>query len=400
VDVESLELSPSSKVMRLGRVEANATGYYSLFVPSSPILILVSIDGGDGYVGKIVAKSTFTSDKILDFVIPSSMWNGTVVDVNGAPVSSLVIYGRSEMDLVFTYRNFDYNLPSGAFYDETSATGEFSFLVSGLNSYNLVFIPPTGSHYLQQTFNSLMIDITKFQTVVLSTGVLLSGKVIIPSGLVSSRLSVYVTGIELSTGSKVADVQANATGYYSLAIAPSSPTLIRVSLDYSSSYQTATNYESYHIVTDLTLTSDKILDLITPGSMWNGTVVDVNGAPVSSVAISGDSVAYVGYDLEVNLFRRHFNAVKSATGNGFRVVTSATGEFSVHVSELNSYNVIFAPPTGSPLPIQSRILTINPTSPQTIVLQTTVPSASPSQAPPSPIVVFVVLQITQVIIHE
>jgi hypothetical protein len=211
---------------------------------------------------------------------------------------------------------------------------------------------------------------------------------------------VYVTGFELSTGSKVADVQANATGYYSLAIAPSSPTLIRVSLDYRSSYQTVTNYESYQIVTDLTLTSDKILDLVTPGSMWNGTVVDVNGAPVSSVAISGDSAAYVGYDLEFNLFHGRYNAVESATGSGFRVVTSATGEFSVHVSELNSYNVIFAPPTGSPLPIQRRILTINPTNHQTIVLQTIVPSASPSQAPTSPPVVFVVLQITQVIIDE
>jgi hypothetical protein len=178
----------------------------------------------------------------------------------------------------------------------------------------------------------------------------------------------------------VADFQADATGYYSLVIAPNSPTLIALEFEFEG--MSNNNYGfMLKTVASLTLKSDKTLDLVTPGSMWSGTVVDANGAPVDSVTMYGINRSNLEYF-------------------GFDVVTSAMGEFSVLVSESDPYNVTFTPPTGSVLPIQSRVLTFNPTSPQTIVLQTTVPSASPSQAPPSPTVVFVVLQVSQVIINK
>jgi hypothetical protein len=189
----------------------------------------------------------------------------------------------------------------------------------------------------------------------------------------------------------VADFQADATGYYSLVIAPNSPTLIIIELQFDGMFNNMYGF-MFKTVTSETLSSDKILYLVTPGSMWSGTVVDANGAPVDSVTISGLS-ADVGYNLN-NIFRSKTEYF------GFNVVTSATGEFSVLVSELDLYNVTFTPPTGSVLPIQSRDLTFKPTSQQTIVLQTSLPSASPSQAPKNPTVVFVVLQVSQVIIDE
>jgi hypothetical protein len=217
-----------------------------------------------------------------------------------------------------------------------------------------------------------------------------------------------VYGKEPSTFSTVAEVRANATGHYSLVIAPNSPTLIVVDLGF---YSYSNNIEGiiFKTVANVTLTSDETLNLVAPGSMWSGTVVDVNGAPVDSVAIRGVS-SYVGY-YEDGAYQKNNEFCI------FNVVTSTTGEFSVLVSELDLYNVTFTPPTGSPLPIQSRILTIDPTSHQTFVLQIILPSASPSQAPTSskpsssssstpslapstPTVIEVVLQVSQVIINK
>jgi hypothetical protein len=169
----------------------------------------------------------------------------------------------------------------------------------------------------------------------------------------------------MSTGSLVASGNVDATGFYSLSSIPlSTAVYINVSFQnyffyYSTGYDRNNGTKT---ATSLTLTSDKTLNLVTPGSMWSGTVVNVNGAPVGSVHINGYYFDLYSY-------------------SNFSVVTSATGDFSVHVLGLNPYSVTFIPPYGSPLLKQTRYFTINSTSHQTIVLQTSLPSASPSQAP-------------------
>jgi hypothetical protein len=405
--VKGYEVSTGSQ-LAFSRV--NSTGYYSLPVAlSTAVIITVYFDyrnyrnpnGGSSFGYKDVTSLNLTTDKILNIVIPGGMYNGTVVDVNGLPVGSVTIEGSS----------YDKDNPNRYFFKNvmTSETGTFSVFLLESIPYNISFIPPTGERYIPKYLSSLTIDTEKLQTVTLSTGVILSGKVIIPypTGVESSSLVVY--GKEPSTFSTVSEVRANATGYYSLVIAPNSPTLIVVELRF---YWNSNDMYGFifKTVANVTLASDKTLNLVAPGSMWNGTVVDVNGTPISSVAISGLSSS-VGYNLDLKFSQRNVEFFL------FDVVTSTTGEFSVLVSESDLYNVTFTPPTGSPLPIQSRILTIDPTSHQTFVLQTILPSASPSKAPtsstpsssssstpslapPTPTVIEVVIQVSQVIINK
>jgi hypothetical protein len=156
--------------------------------------------------------------------------------------------------------------------------------------------------------------------------VLLSGKLIFPSGFVPS--SATVEGYEVSTGSLLASFRVNGTGYYSLPIAPSTAVSIRV--DFSDTRFGGYGYGT-KTVTSLTLTTDKILNIVIPGGIYNGTVVDVNGAPVGSVTIQGR-----GQDKEYK--NRYFFQ---------NVMTSETGTFSVFLLGLIPYYISFTPPAGA-----------------------------------------------------
>jgi hypothetical protein len=139
-----------------------------------------------------------------------------------------------------------------------------------LNAYSMVFTSPIESglkkHYMTKTISSLTINSIEHQTVVLTTGVLLSGIVIFPNGLV--RDDATVSGVDRLTGLEVAKSSVDITGHYMLIIEPSISTFIQVSFNYNSYSSTGSN-----TIACLTMTSDKVLNLVIPGVMSNGEVV-------------------------------------------------------------------------------------------------------------------------------
>jgi hypothetical protein len=151
----------------------------------------------------------------------------------------------------------------------TNAAGRFSVYAMGLNAYTMVFTPPTsGSHYMTKSIINLTINSTGDQIVVLQDGVLLSGIVTFPNGLV--RDDATVIGIESFTGLEVAQSRVDTTGHYKLTIEPSILTSISVSYNYN-------NHSSSNKVACLTMTSNKVLNLVIPGVMSNGLVVRDDG---------------------------------------------------------------------------------------------------------------------------
>jgi hypothetical protein len=246
----------------------NSTGHYSfIMAPSTPTYIAVSFryNNHSCYSSEIVTSLILTSDKVLNLEVSVVMWIGTVVNVDGMPLGSVTISGNSLGE-----DKYGHTVVNSLKDIVTDAAGRFSVYAMDLNAYSMVFTSPIESglkkHYMTKTISSLTINSIEHQTVVLTTGVLLSGIVIFPNGLV--RDDATVSGVDRLTGLEVAKSSVDITGHYMLIIEPSISTFIQVSFNYNSYSSTGSN-----TIACLTMTSDKVLNLVIPGVMSNGEVV-------------------------------------------------------------------------------------------------------------------------------
>lgn len=256
-------------------VTVDNNGQYSLFIATlTTVYFTVSIwYGGCSAIGS-VGMLAVTSDKVLNLEVPGAMWNGRVVDENGLPVSAVTISGNSNAQ-DYTYGSDAFNIIRGVV---TGVDGTFSVFVMQTNNY-VQFTPPSGSRYMTKgLFYDLAIESSRPQIIILSKAVLLSGLVILPSGFLPDSVDVYCSTCPFSFESNV-----DSTGHYSLLIKYASPAYISVRVVYNNN-----NCQGYKNVANLTLTSDTVMNLVV-GVMWNGTVVDGNGAPVAKATIIGNS---------------------------------------------------------------------------------------------------------------
>lgn len=357
------------------RSEANlTTGNYSLKMPlSTSVKVTASYEYDRGRGNKSVIFSSLTSDKIPDIVISGGMWNGKVVNVDGAPLQGISIRAESVQNRFLTSNDVS---------SSTGVDGTFSVFCTEENPYNIILRPPYGdSNYLKTTINYVPIDTTKEATYVLSVAVIVSGKITFPTGLVPRfmRVSSYddSNGVTPPLSKRNEPVFANdgvvnvTTGNYSLKIPGSTNVTISVYVNYDGGSGSIA-------VGNLTITSDKVLNLTIPGGMWSGTVVNTDDAPVGSVDICGGSYTHGKvYSPFINdPFTHSYNEI-------YGVRTGVDGTFGVFCMELNPYRMILTPPMET-IYLEKIIVNvqIETTKPSTwFILLSKQPTAKPTMMP-------------------
>jgi hypothetical protein len=160
----------------------NGSGHYSLVLPNATsiyVSVFFYYNGHDCDGEETVALVTLTGPRVLNLIVPGLViWNGTVVNVNGTPVSGLTIRGHStgfHIDPI--YGQYAYN---GIRNIKTNAKGMFSvFVITDLNPFRMDFMPSNTSNYLPKTYTKLIINSTSYEiVVVLLTGSRLEGNYI------------------------------------------------------------------------------------------------------------------------------------------------------------------------------------------------------------------------------
>jgi len=349
----------------------DASGNYSLTVSSGTYTLEVTSNHNSSslnvpqYYDITANNFSLTQSEILDITIPAKKVSLHIQDnqsnsIGNVEVGAVSPFGTGSPDNLqgLTIANGVTNATGTSEYGtmsntppSTDASGNVTlwlFANNDSNTYKFTATPPNGSGFLTTTLSNQTVNTDENLSITLQNPVTLSGHVYDRFGNPVPNQKVI-----LKTGGATATT--DASGNYSLTVAPGTYTLEVTGNNNSSSL----NVPQYYDITanNYTLTQNTTLDITIPVQKVSLHVQNAASSPVSSVQIQ--VVHPSGTGTPDNLQGLTIaNGVTNATGtseygtmSNTPPSTDASGNVTLWVfadNGANTYKITGTPPTGSP----------------------------------------------------
>ena len=297
----------------------DATGAFTLAVPAGTYVFGFKAQKCNLLVGQESAATAITADTTLPSValLAGVLVKGTVTDTRGVPV----------FDVNTSYTSVTTGLHVFTFEDHSDASGSYSAVIPGQDSYDINYAPNRGVRLAGLKAIGVAVDNSSPQTlptVLLKDAMLLSGRTVTYNGsiLAGIDLDVYPAGVttKIYTPNDVSD----AAGTFTVAVEPGT---------YDVRFQPPST---------TTLAAKRIRGVNLSADVALGDVAILQGLTVTGNASYMDPALGV---LPVdNLDMDFFNAYTGEKVETLHDNTDCSGNYSVLVPA-GLYNVVFVPPS-------------------------------------------------------
>ncbi|MBX9770624.1 MAG: hypothetical protein K2X29_04600, partial [Candidatus Obscuribacterales bacterium] len=215
---------------------------------------------------------------------------------------------------------------------KTGTSGDFNFSVKAGN-YGLVVVPDSNTCYVPRMFEGVNVSANTMLNIALATGVILKGKVLLPTSVNCSEVQVIALGIDSTEGRQSAYVEKN--GRYNMVLPKGRYQVAVASVDESRAASKASLLTTHVDTVELSRDTDLTIDLSSL-SHFQGRLQDGQGSPVATaVVVAKPSVN------QANHLIQQFDVTA-------KCISNQAGEFELYLDPAE-YDFAIEPPEFAPL---------------------------------------------------